>query len=91
MTIIEMLGQSTILTVLGMGIVFSFLIVLVIVISFIGKLINARIQNQNVIVTGDPASQIRQGTGTENNPQIAAIITAAVNEYRKSDDIQGKE
>jgi len=86
-----MLGQSAILTVLGMGIVFSFLIVLVIVISFIGKLINARIPKQKVIVSGNPASQILQEKGTENTPQITAVITAAVNEYRKSPNIQGKE
>ena len=91
MTIIEMLSQSVILTVLGMGIVFSFLIVLVIVISFIGKLISARIPSQNVIVSGNPVSQIPQGTRTENNPQITAAIMAAVNEYQKSHNIQGKE
>jgi len=89
MTIIEMLGQSVVLTVLGMGVVFGFLIVLVFVISFIGKLVNVGGPNQDVIVSNNPASQIRQGTG--NNPQITAAITAAVNEYQKSNNIQGKE
>jgi oxaloacetate decarboxylase gamma subunit len=79
-----MLGQSGILTVLGMGIVFTFLIVLVFVISLIGKLINTKISDPNVIASGIPASQTSQEKGTENNPEIAAAITAAVNEYRKS-------
>jgi len=82
-----MLGQSVILTVLGMGVVFAFLIVLVIVISFIGKLTNTETPGKNVIISANPASQIRQETGKENNPQIVAAITAAVNEYRKSSNI----
>jgi len=85
----EMLGQSAILTVLGMGIVFIFLIVMVIVISFIGKIINSRIPNKNVTVSGNPPSEIHQETGTENKAQIMAAIMAAVNEYRKSHNTQG--
>ena len=91
MTIIEMLGQSVILTVLGMGVVFAFLIVLVFVISFIGKLSSAEIPNPNVKVSGNPAPKILQETVMENNPQIVAAITAAVIEFQKSHNIQGKE
>ena len=36
MTIVEMLGQSGVLTLLGMGVVFSFLILLVVIISQFG-------------------------------------------------------
>jgi len=41
MTIVEMLGQSGILTLLGMGIVFGFLIVMVFIINLTGKIMNA--------------------------------------------------
>ena len=42
MTIVEMLGQSVILTLLGMGVVFGFLILLVVVISQVGKFFNKK-------------------------------------------------
>ena len=42
MTITEMLGQSGILVILGMGVVFSFLAVLVVIISQVGKIINGK-------------------------------------------------
>ena len=41
MSIFEMLGQSLVLAVLGVGIVFSFLAILVCAISFAGKLIGS--------------------------------------------------
>jgi len=41
MTIVEMLGQSGILTLLGLGIVFGFLIVMVFIINLTGKILNA--------------------------------------------------
>jgi len=37
MTIVEMLGQSGILTLLGMGVVFGFLALMVVVINQVGK------------------------------------------------------
>ena len=42
MTISEMLGQSAILAVLGVGIVFGFLIILVGVISLVGKIVGSK-------------------------------------------------
>ena len=42
MTIIEMIQQSAVLTVVGMGVVFSFLWLMVISISFVGKLLNKK-------------------------------------------------
>ena len=42
MTIIEMIQQSAILTVVGMGVVFSFLWLMVISINFVGKLLNRK-------------------------------------------------
>ena len=40
MTIIEMLEQSGFLVLLGLGVVFSFLIIMIIVVSGVGKVIN---------------------------------------------------
>ena len=45
MTISEMLAQSGILTLLGMGVVFVFLIILVFVIGKFGKFVNTKDSN----------------------------------------------
>ena len=42
MTIVEMLGQSGILTLLGMGVVFGFLALMVVVINQVGKFIDKK-------------------------------------------------
>jgi oxaloacetate decarboxylase gamma subunit len=42
MTIVEMLNQSAVLTLLGMGIVFSFLTILVVIISQMGRLFSSK-------------------------------------------------
>ena len=75
MTIFEMLEQSGILTLLGVGIVFSFLAVLVFAISLTGKIINRFVKDAPV-----------QGSygGASNQGAVTAAITAAVNEYRKT-------
>ena len=78
----EMLGQSVILTVLGMGIVFIFLFIMIIVINRIGRLINGNdsYKPENSALAGE----IPQGKDTEKKRQIAAAITAGIAEYRKS-------
>ena len=84
MTIMEMLGQSGILTVLGMGIVFGFLVIMVISVSTMGKIVQAlsvskgaAVPNmQESIDTGQTASQ-------DMNKAVTAAITAAVTEYQK--------
>jgi len=85
-----MLQQSVILTVLGMGTVFGFLIIMVIVISQFGKFINKRILAKDDVLpvkANLPASSI-----TVNKPEITAAISAAVNEYRKNNiNSDGKE
>ena len=80
MTIMEMLGQSGVLTVLGMGVVFSFLVILIIVISIAGKIISALKLNKDLLVQSIavPASSAVSGSA------ITAAISAAVTEYRKS-------
>ena len=82
MTITEMLGQSGILTLLGMGIVFGFLILMIAVISLAGKIINRT-------DTGSGSSAAyRTETSTaapiQTDEKISAAISAAITEYRKS-------
>ena len=65
-----MMQQSAILTILGMAIVFGFLAIMVFCINLFGKIINLARQEQ-------PAEK------EKTLPEIAAVISAAVNEYRK--------
>jgi len=78
MTIFDMLGQSGILTLLGMGVVFSFLIIMVIAITGTGKIINKFISEGNI----QPAVSTVQIPGEMG--AVTAAIIAAVNEYRKN-------
>jgi oxaloacetate decarboxylase gamma subunit len=79
MTILDMLGQSGILTMLGMGVVFGFLIIMVIVISLAGKIIQAA-GLDNGVKPAVPAA-VKPAVDTS---AITAAISAAVNEYRKN-------
>ena len=80
MTIMDMLGQSGVLTLLGMGIVFSFLVIMIITITIAGKVIHALGWDKDV-QPGSPApAAVKQG----NNAEVTAAIGAAVNEYRKN-------
>ena len=81
MTIVEMLGQSGVLTLLGMAVVFGFLVIMVLVISLVGKIINARIDPAAIAVSVGTTRQAVSNTG--NDTHITAAITAAVNEYRR--------
>ncbi|MDR1106487.1 MAG: OadG family protein [Treponema sp.] len=79
MTIFQMLGQSGILTLLGMGIVFSFLIILVVFITLVGKLLHAVGADKDV----RPAAPTSGGAlGTSD--AVTAAISAAVTEYGQS-------
>jgi|TergutMp193P3_1026864.scaffolds.fasta_scaffold140702_1 oxaloacetate decarboxylase gamma subunit len=78
MTIFDMLGQSGILTILGMGVVYGFLIIMVITISVVGKIIMKSGLKKDV----QPAGSVIQRPAV-NNDGITAAIGAAVNEYRK--------
>jgi oxaloacetate decarboxylase gamma subunit len=82
MTIIEMLGQSGVLTVLGMGVVFSFLIIMIFAITAVGKIIIALKLNKGLMtqVLASPSASVASG----NAVSVTAAISAAVNEYRKS-------
>jgi oxaloacetate decarboxylase gamma subunit len=78
-----MLEQSGVLTLLGMGIVFSFLIILVICISLAGKFIQAIEADKDL---PQPAKAPSGGPAPAGNTNAAvtAAISAAAAEYRKS-------
>jgi oxaloacetate decarboxylase gamma subunit len=73
MTIMEMLQQSAVLTLLGMAIVFAFLWLMIICVNWVGKLVHALGLDKDV-----------QPSNNET-PEITAVITGAVTEYRKKE------
>ena len=79
MTILEMLGQSGVLTLLGMSFVFGFLVIMIISISVIGKLIH-------ILGLDKDIATVPQGVNvshdTIHHAEITAAITAAINKYR---------
>ena len=83
MTITDMLGQSAILTVLGVGIVFSFLFLVVIVVSQFDRVFN-RGRNREQVKLNEPLNQLPSAsTSGETDPKIIAAIAAAITEYQK--------
>ena len=82
MTILEMLGQSAILTVLGVGIVFGFLLIVVVVVSQFERVFKPRGSkaNKEPVAPASASAPVSQCTGV--SPQLVAAITAAVHEYR---------
>jgi len=85
MTIAEMLEQSGVLTLLGMGIVFSFLVILIIAVTLSGKLIHALGWDKDVQQPPKaPVSGPAPAGG--NQAAVTAAISAAVNEYQKNEN-----
>jgi oxaloacetate decarboxylase gamma subunit len=82
MTIADMLGQSGVLTLLGMGIVFSFLLILIISVIIVGKVIHALGADKDV-TNPAPAKSSGAPAGGASGAAVTAAITAAVTEYRK--------
>ncbi|MDR3171172.1 MAG: OadG family protein [Treponema sp.] len=82
MTILEMLQQSAILTLLGMTIVFAFLWLMIICVNAVGKAVHALGLDKDVqpLKTETP----KNANGAVS-PEITAAITAAVLEYRKKE------
>ena len=81
MTIIEMLGQSGVLTLLGMGVVFGFLVILVIIVSLAGKIIGGASCGGETLALVHSAPKAAPAS---NEGQVTAAITAAISEYRKN-------
>ena len=77
MTIFDMLEQSGIMTVLGMGIVFSFLVLMVFIISGLG-IVMSKFTKKEV------ACQAASAGFNGNDAAVTAAIGAAVNEYKKN-------
>ncbi|MDR2499756.1 MAG: OadG family protein [Treponema sp.] len=80
MTIFKMLEQSGVLALLGMGFVFSFLIILIMVVSLTGAVIRA------LALDRDAQGPVKPGAvlaGSAKSAALAAAITAAITEYRK--------
>ncbi|WP_304224649.1 OadG family protein [Gracilinema caldarium] len=83
MTIIEMFEQSGVLTLLGMGVVFGFLIILVLFMDLVAKIIHALGWDKDA----QEGQSVQSGsvTAATGNSAVVAAIGAAVNEYRKTD------
>ena len=71
MTVTEMFGQSGVLTLLGIAVVFSFLLILIVCVSIMGR----------VIQKLSPRGSNTQVAVVSPGLQITAAISAAVNEY----------
>jgi oxaloacetate decarboxylase gamma subunit len=82
MTIFDMLGQSGVLTLLGMGVVFGFLVIMIITITLVGKAIKGlKLDKDLYAKAAAPAAATASSGG--DKAAVTAAITAAVNEYRK--------
>ncbi|MDR2730283.1 MAG: OadG family protein [Treponema sp.] len=81
MTIFDMLGQSGNLTLLGMGVVFAFLIIMIITINLVGKLIHGLGMDKETKAVQNAAAPA--ATTVKSDGAVTAAISAAVNEYRK--------
>jgi oxaloacetate decarboxylase gamma subunit len=89
MTIAEMLEQSGVLTLLGVGIVFGFLVIMIICVTVAGKVIHALGMDKDAASpgVGAPSSGAKAAESTvAAMTMTAAAITAAVNEYRKTEN-----
>lgn len=85
MTIAEMLGQSGILTVMGMGTVFLFLATVIACVTLMGKVVHALGADKDVFQPAKPTA-VPSGGGAAKATAITAAITAAVTEYRKTEN-----
>ncbi|MDR0589062.1 MAG: OadG family protein [Spirochaetaceae bacterium] len=83
MTIAEMLEQSGVLTLLGMGIVSSFLVILIVCVSLVGKVIHALGMDKDKTAP-IPGGASPSGGASAGNAAVTAAISAAITEYRKT-------
>ncbi|MDR0684626.1 MAG: OadG family protein [Spirochaetaceae bacterium] len=81
MTIAQMFNQSGVLALLGMSVVFGFLIILVVVISVAGRIIHALGLDKEL--SAAPAVNAVSGGAGGVDGAVVAAITAAVKAYRK--------
>ena len=83
MTIMEMFGQSGVLTLLGMAVVFGFLLIMIIFVTITGKVILSLGFNKEAL---EPSLSAAGAVGTGTPPGVIAAIGAAVNEYQKTEN-----
>jgi oxaloacetate decarboxylase gamma subunit len=81
MTILEMLQQSAMLTILGMAVVFAFLWLMIICVNGVGKLIQKTGMDKDIRESAAPKKPARTAAAAE----ITSAISAAVTEYRKTE------
>lgn len=81
MTIAEMFGQSAILALLGMGIVFGFIVILIGFMGLVAKFVKLAGLDKEEQLAPVSASASRPANA---DAAITAAISAAVNEYRKN-------
>jgi oxaloacetate decarboxylase gamma subunit len=90
MNIGDMFQQSAILTLLGMGIVFAFLWLMIICVELLGKLVHRLGLDKDALPPVKPPPKAEppqpQTAGGTISPELTAAITAAVLEYRKNAD-----
>ncbi|GHU82122.1 hypothetical protein FACS189468_5970 [Spirochaetia bacterium] len=83
MTIVTMLGQSGVLTVMGMGTVFGFLAILIVCVTLMGKVIHALGADKDVT---QPQPVKPSANSAAKTAAVTAAITAAVTEYQKTEN-----
>ncbi len=81
MTIAEMFGQSGVLALLGMAVVFSFLFILIIFMNLVARLIRSFGWDSDVRSPNDAPAVVG---ASEDSAAVVAAVTAAVNTYRKN-------
>ena len=88
MTIVEMLGQSGVLTVMGMGTVFLFLAIVIVCVSLMGKVVHAlgADKSEGSAVTQGAKPQAPSANSAAKTAAVTAAITAAVTEYQKTEN-----
>jgi oxaloacetate decarboxylase gamma subunit len=74
-----MLGQSGVLTILGMSVVFGFLALMVVCVTLTGKFIHAIGADKDVMQRAAPAP----AAGGADPGAVTAAIASAVAEYQK--------
>ncbi|MDR1127452.1 MAG: OadG family protein [Treponema sp.] len=79
MTIGQMFEQSGVLTLLGMGTVFAFLIIMIVCVTLVGKIIQ-----RMGLADEEPAKSKPPTRTTGGDAAVTAAITAAVTEYRST-------
>ncbi|MDR2071798.1 MAG: OadG family protein [Treponema sp.] len=80
MTILEMLEQSAILTLLGMAVVFAFLWLMIVCVNLTRSFIHRMGWDRDI---EGQQNEFPKGAGKTADPTTAAAISAALTEYRK--------